>query len=109
MNGAVIIEHELFDIAARLKTIDDGYFVVYNFRTHAFEVHHSRQRGHTFALSVPYPSLDVRTELLVRKTRAENARRLLREMEEENARLRRRQAEQAVRQAQMRIEEEERK
>ena len=87
MKGAIRIENDLFGIVARLKSIDDGYFVVYNAQKGAFEVHNSRQRGSTFALSVPYPSLDVRTVRLVQRTRAENAERLLREMEEENAAL----------------------
>lgn len=86
MQNAVVIEHDLFDVAARLKAIDDGYFVVYDKSKHRFEVHNRRQRGSTFALSVPYPCLDARTVELVRKTRAENAHRLFREMEEENER-----------------------
>ena len=85
--AAIRIENDLFGIVARLRSIDEGYFVVYNTRKHAFEVHNDRQRGGTFSLSVPYPSLDVRTVHLVQRTRAENAERLLREMEEENAAL----------------------
>lgn len=96
MQSAVIVENDLFGIAARLRSIDDGYFVVYDKRKHAFEVHNSRQRGNTFALSVPYPCLDVRTEQLVRRTRVENAKRLLEEMERENRR-----REQALRREQM--------
>ena len=96
MQSAVIVENDLFGIAARLRSIDDGYFVVYDKRKHAFEVHNSRQRGNTFALSVPYPCLDVRTERLVRRTRVENAKRLLEEMERENRR-----REQALRREQM--------
>lgn len=82
--GATVIENDLFGIAARLKSIDDGYFVVYDPRAGAFEVHNSRQRGDTFSLRVPYPCLDVRTVTLVQKTRAENAKRLFEEMEREN-------------------------
>ena len=96
MQSAVIVENDLFGIAARLRSIDDGYFVAYDKRKHAFEVHNSRQRGNTFALSVPYPCLDVRTERLVRRTRVENAKRLLEEMERENRR-----REQALRREQM--------
>lgn len=96
MQSAVIVENDFFGIAARLRSIDDGYFVVYDKRKHAFEVHNSRQRGNTFALSVPYPCLDVRTERLVRRTRVENAKRLLEEMERENRR-----CEQALRREQM--------
>ena len=96
MEGVQVIEHDLFGIAARLKAIDDGYFVVYNKRTHAFEVHNRRQRGSTFALSVPYPCLDVRTETLVRRTRVENARRLFEEMERENRKLAARQQKEQI-------------
>ena len=82
---AVLIENDTFDIAARLKSIDDGYFVLYNKRTHSFEVHNGKQRGDTFSLRIPYPCLDARTVTLVRKTRAENAKKLFDDMERENA------------------------
>lgn len=84
--SAVIIESDLFGIVARLKSIDDGYFVVYDKSAHAFEVHNARQRGDTFALRVPYPSLDARTVTHVLRTRSENAKKLLEEMEKSNAR-----------------------
>lgn len=90
------IEHDLFGIAARLRAIDDGYFVVYDRRKCAFEVHNSRQRGSTLALSVPYPRLDARTVTLVRKTRAENAKRLFEEMERENERRQHRQEKETI-------------
>ncbi len=82
----VRVESDVFGICDRLKSIDDGYFVVYDRHRSRFEVHNSRQRGSTFALAVPYASLDARVVELVRKTRVENAERLLSEMERENAR-----------------------
>ena len=94
--AAVRIEHDLFGIVDRLRSIDDGYFVVYRTDLHRFEVHNSRQRGDTFALSVPYPTLDVRTERLVQRTRAENAEKLLEEMERENRKLEQRQQKAAI-------------
>ena len=87
MKNAIRIENDLFGIAARLKSIDEGYFVVFNTLRGVFEVHNDRQRGNTFSLSVPYPSLDVRTVQLVQRTRAENAKRLFAELEAENAAL----------------------
>ena len=84
---AVVIENDLFGIAARLREIDDGYFVVYDRAKHCYEVHNRLQRGDTFALRVPYPSLDARTVTLVRRTRAERAAELVRETERENERL----------------------
>lgn len=97
--SAVIIENDLFGIAARLKSIDDGYFVVYNKFKHKFEVHNSRQRGDTYSLSVPYPSLDARTVSLVLRTRAENAKKLFEQMERENRILRERQQKAALEKA----------
>ena len=94
--GAVRVEHDLFGIVDRLRAIDDGYFVVYDKNRSTFEVHHSRQRGDTFALSVPYPSLDERTVRLVRRTRAENAKRLFEEMDRENRKLEKRRIKEAA-------------
>ncbi len=82
---AELIENDVFGIAARLKSIDDGYFVLYDKRACAFEVHNVKQRGDTFSLRIPYPCLDARTVTLVLKTRAENAKKLFEEMERENA------------------------
>lgn len=84
--GAEIVRGDLFGIADRLKSIDEGYFVVLDKRTGEYEVHNRFQRGNTFALKVPYRGLDARTVTLVLKTRAENARKLFEAMERENAR-----------------------
>ncbi len=78
------IHSDLFDITGRLKAIDDGYFVVYNTKVGKFEVHNRKQRENTYALTVPYPCLDVRTVRHVRRTRAENAARLFAEIEAQN-------------------------
>ena len=86
----------MFGICRRLKSIDDGYFVLYNKRTHSFEVHNGKQRGDTFSLRIPYPCLDARTVTLVRKTRAENAKRLFEEMERENRKLEKRRIKEAA-------------
>ena len=84
--GAEIVRGDLFGIADRLKSIDEGYFVVLVKRTGEYDVHNRFQRGNTFALKVPYRGLDARTVTLVLKTRAENARKLFEAMERENAR-----------------------
>lgn len=81
------IENDVLDIAARLREIDDGYFIVYNGLFRRLEVHNQRQRGNTFCLVVPSNRLNARTVELVRKTRAENADRLLAEIDEHNARV----------------------
>lgn len=104
MENAIRIENDLFGIVARLRSIDEGYFVVFNTRRGAFEVHNDRQRGSTFSLSIPYPCLDVRTVHLVRRTRAENAKRLFAEMEKENAALLKREREAATKRAEREAE-----
>ena len=81
------IENDVLDIAARLREIDDGYFIVYNGLFRRLEVHNQKQRGNTFCLVVPSNRLNARTVELVRKTRAENADRLLTEIDEHNARV----------------------
>lgn len=78
---------DLFNISARLKEIDKGYFVVYSYKKKRFEVHNRLQRGGSFCLAVPYDRLDARTVELVRKTRAERTEQLLAEAEKHNAAL----------------------
>lgn len=84
MTGRVV-EDDLFGIAARLKSIDDGYFVFLNYKTGRYEVHNKKQRGNTLCL-VCFDRLDERTVRKVRATRAERIRSVLEEMERENAR-----------------------
>lgn len=84
--GRIIVE-DLFDIAARIKEIDAGYFIVRDYRSGKFQVHHNDQRGNTLTLVLPYDRLDCRTLNLVRRTRSERKKQLLEEMERENERL----------------------
>ena len=78
---------DLYDIAHRLRAIDSDYRVWYSYRKHKYEIHHLRQRGDTYALTVPYEKLDERTLRLVVRTRAENAAEFIRETEKKNAAL----------------------
>ncbi|HHW89402.1 MAG TPA: hypothetical protein GX745_00655 [Clostridiales bacterium] len=65
------IDNDLYDIANRLKSIDSGYFVVYDTSRQKYEVHNSDNIGNTYCLTVPYERLDARTVDLVNKTRRE--------------------------------------
>lgn len=65
------IENDVFDIAHRLKSIDSGYFVVYDTVRQKYEVHNTGNIGNTYCLTVPYKSLDARVVDLVNKTRKE--------------------------------------
>lgn len=77
---------DLFDISARLREIDGGYFVVR--RGNVFEVH-NRKDSPTYCLTLPWPELDARAVELVRKTRAERAEAVFAEMERDNERRKR--------------------
>ncbi len=83
------VRGDLYDIADRIREIDENYFIFYSYRHKRYEVHNRAQRNGTFALALPYRTLDARALTLVRRTRAERADALLREIEEENARSRR--------------------
>lgn len=88
-NYFTLIENDVLDIAARLKEIDDDYFVVYNGLSRRLEVHNKKQGVNTFCLVVPSNRLNARTVDLVRKTRVENSEKLLREIDEHNERIER--------------------
>lgn len=79
------IKDDLFDVAKRLRQIDANYRLYFNKLLGRFEVHNHAQRGNSLAVVVPYDKLDARTITLVRKTRVENAERLLAKMEKANA------------------------
>ncbi len=91
-----VVTHDLYDIAERLKEIDEGYFVFYSYKDKRYEIHHKDQKGDTFALAVPYDELDERTLRLVRRTRAERAEKLIEEMEKQNREAEKRARDRAV-------------
>ena len=67
------ITNDLYDIAARLRSINDGYRVYYNARLRRYEVHDKHQHGSTLAFVLPYAELDARTVDHALYTRRENA------------------------------------
>ena len=83
MNGLIRIEHDLYDIAHRVREIDSRYELYFNRMLNRFEVH----ANGALQIAVPYGRLDVRTINLVRRTRMENASALIREMDMHNDRL----------------------
>ena len=85
MTGRVICD-DLFGVAHRLKSIDDGYFVFLNYKTGKFEVH-NRKDSRSLCLVLPYDRLDERAVRHVLYTRAERAKEIVERMERENARL----------------------
>ena len=82
----VNITTDVFDILSRLKAIDSNYFIVFNTNKQRYEVHNSGQKQ-TFCLTVPFNKIDARLVPYVRKTRRENADKLIKEMEIHNEKL----------------------
>lgn len=77
------ITHDTFDVLQRIKEIDEGYFIVYNTLCSRFEIHNSKQHSNTFCLTVD-GELNSKVVDKVRKTRVQNVKKLLEEIEENN-------------------------
>ena len=99
-----VIEWDLFDIAKRLREIDDGYFVFYSYKTKKYEIHNKKQRGSTLSVVLPFDKLDARALNYVRSTRRERASELFAQMERENKLARRRETYSAIKKAEFDIE-----
>lgn len=98
MNNQILLENDPYYISSRLREIDENYFIVYLPREKKFELHNSSQLFSTFALTIPYDQLDERTIFLARKTRKENADKLIREMDEYNSKLEKRMNDRSIEQ-----------
>ena len=90
------VVNDLYDIAKRIKEIDEQYFTFYSYEKKRYEVHHRGQIGNTLALVVPYDKLDGRTLVLVQKSRRERMDEFLRETKKENEILRKKNVWQTV-------------
>lgn len=78
------IEHDVYNIAKRIKDIDRFYYIVYDTSKNSFEVHNSMQIDNSYCLTLPYSVLDERTLNYVYHTKSENIEKLLNEIENEN-------------------------
>ena len=83
MDCLVRIENDVFDIGARLKEIDGGYYPVYNLTKKRYEIHHEGLKN-TLQVVLPYDGLDARAIQKVKETRIEYAMAKIREMDREN-------------------------
>lgn len=77
------IFNDLFDIAWRLKGIDSEYELYYNKTKSRYEI----WAGNVFQIIVPYDKLDARTLEYVCKTRIENYRKLIEEIDNNNIKI----------------------
>lgn len=81
------ISHDLYDIAGRIREIDDGYFILFNRKSGKYEVHHVDSYPRTYQFLVPFPELDARTLEHCKRTLVQNSERLLAEMDKRNQKI----------------------
>ena len=77
------VRHDLFNIAARLKSVDRRYELFFNRKKSRYEIY----ANGAMQIALPFERLDARAIEYARKTRLENLNKLIAEIEAENARL----------------------
>ncbi len=78
------ITDDLYDIARRLRSVDDDYRLLYNTDKNRYEVH-SAARG-AIQFVVPFDEADARTVDYALRTRVQNAEAIFAEVERHNER-----------------------
>ncbi len=83
----IIIENDVFNIANRLKNVDENYYILFNQKSKKFQVHNSAQGKNSFCLSLPYLTLDARAIEYVLKTHVRNFNKIVLEIEKNNSKI----------------------
>ena len=78
------VKGDLFDISARIKSIDENYKIYFNGDTRRYELHHGRKKP-TYQLTFPFARLDKRALDYTLKSAIKNRELILKEIEEHNA------------------------
>lgn len=81
------IDNDVLGVSDRLKSIDDGYFILFNVMSGKFEVHNTHNKKNTYCFVVPFDALDVRTVYHCQETLIANSDKLIRQMNENNRKL----------------------
>lgn len=79
----IVITNDLYDIAWRLRAVNDSYRLYYNVQKRRYEVRNCNTDALEFV--VPYDELDARTVEYARYTSVQNAQALFAEIERNNA------------------------
>lgn len=79
----ILIENDLFDICARLKEIDDDYYVLFDDEKNVYQLHCHNQAHTSYCLTFG-EKLDERAILKTLRTRRQNRDLLLEELERGN-------------------------
>ena len=80
------VKEDLFDISARIKSIDEKYKIYFNGDTRRYELHHTAKKP-TYQLTFPYARLDKRALDYTLKSAVKNRELILRQIEEQNAKV----------------------
>lgn len=99
------IDCDLFDIAKRIKEIDENYIIYFNPQKAKFELHRESYGKVGYELTFPFNSLDARAINYCLKTRIERKEDLLKEMEKENKRLERLEIEKSKKEIELSFED----
>lgn len=83
----ILITDDVYDIAWRLRAINDGYRVYYNAHLNRYEVHDITRSPNTLQFVVPYGELDARTVQYALYSRVENADDIFERIQRDNARI----------------------
>lgn len=78
------VRNDLFDVSARIKSIDENYKIYFNGDTRRYELHHTKKKP-TYQLTFPFARLDKRALDYTVKTAIKNRELILKEIEEQNA------------------------
>ena len=79
-----VMINDVFFIEKRLKEISKDYYILFNLKTQKFEIHSKSQTSDSLCLVVPYEVLDERTITLVNKTKIENMKKIIEEIDSNN-------------------------
>lgn len=79
-DALVKITNDLYDVAARLKSVNENYVVYYNAAKRRYEVY----ERDVLAFVSPYSQLDCRIVDYARKTARQNADKIFEEIEQNN-------------------------
>ena len=83
MNNLIEITNDLFDVAQRLKSVNENYVLYFNVQKQRYEVYEN-SHGFNLAFVVPYDELDARTVEYAKFTRVQNCQAVFDEIEKAN-------------------------
>ena len=92
------IHSDALFVVDRLKQIDDGYFVIYNTSKNKYELHHSKQIGSSYCLTCPYPCLKERFIIFAQKTKTQNSKEIIKQIENHNQKIQKQQTQNLIQQ-----------